>query len=55
MENNNEVQEINQETKTQDTNFKEVELKPMSFDDMPEEKRNAMILKFCQAGKIYYK
>ena len=48
MENNNEVQEVNQETKTQDVNFKEVELKPVSFDDMPEEERNAMILKFCQ-------
>ena len=48
MENNNEVQEINQETNTQDANFKEVELKPVSFDDMPEEERNAMILKFCQ-------
>ena len=48
MENNNEVQEVNQETKTQDANFKEVELKPVSFDDMPEEERNAMILKFCQ-------
>ena len=52
MENNNEVQEVNQETKTQDgvenVNFKEVELKPMSLDDMPEEERNAMILKFCQ-------
>ena len=48
MENNNEVQEVNQETNTQDVNYKEVELKPMSFDDMPEEERNAMILKFCQ-------
>ena len=48
MENNNEVQEVNKDTKTQDTNFKEVELKPVSFDDMPEEERNAMILKFCQ-------
>ena len=48
MENNNEVQEVNQETKTQDANYKEVELKPMSLDDMPEEERNAMILKFCQ-------
>ena len=48
MENNNEVQEVNKETKTQDANFKEVELKPMSLDDMPEEERNAMILKFCQ-------
>ena len=52
MENNNEVQEVNQETKTQDVvenaNYKEVELKPVSFDDMPEEERNAMILKFCQ-------
>ena len=52
MENNNEVQEINQETKTQDgvenANYKKVELKPVSFDDMPEEERNAMILKFCQ-------
>ena len=36
--------------KVEDTNcnFKEVELKPMSLDDMPEEERNAMILKFCQ-------
>ena len=36
--------------KVEDTNcnFKEVELKPISFDDMPEEERNAMILKFCQ-------
>ena len=52
MENNNEVQEINQETKTQDgvenANYKKVELKPVSFDDMPEEERSAMILKFCQ-------
>ena len=50
MENNNEVQGVNQETNTQDANFKEVELKPkpVSFDDMPEEERNAMILKFCQ-------
>lgn len=50
MENNNEVQEVDQETKTQDANFKEVELKPMSLDldDMPEEERNAIILKFCQ-------
>ena len=48
MENNNEAQEVNQETKTQDANFKEVELKPMSFYDMSEEERNAMILKFCQ-------
>lgn len=29
-------------------NFKEVELKSMSLDDMPEEEHNAMILKFCQ-------
>ena len=48
MENNNEAQEVNQETKTQDDNFKEVELKPISFDDMSEDERNAMILKFCQ-------
>ena len=48
MENNNEVQEVNKETKTQDTNFKEVELKSMSLDDMPEEQRNAIILKICQ-------
>lgn len=48
MENNNEAQEVNQETKTQDVNFKEVELKPMPLDDMPEEEYNAMILKFCQ-------
>ena len=54
MENNNEVQGVgvNQETKTEDgienANFKEVELKPVSFDDMPEEERSAMILKFCQ-------
>ena len=48
MKNNNEVQEVNQETNTQDVNYKEVELKPVSFDDMPEEERNAMILKFCQ-------
>ena len=52
MENNNEVQEIvvNQETKTKDANFKEVELKPMSFDDMTEEDRNVidMILKFYE-------
>ena len=48
MENNNEVQGVNQETNTQDVNYKEVELKPVSFDDMPEEERNAMILKFCQ-------
>ena len=48
MENNNEAQEVNQETKTQDDNFKKVELKPISFDDMSEDERNAMILKFCQ-------
>ena len=54
MENKNEVQEVNQETKTQDgvenTNFKEVELKPVSFDDMTEEDRNVidMILKFYE-------
>ena len=48
MENKNEVQEVNQETKTQDVNFREVELKPVSLDDMPEDERNAMILKFCQ-------
>ena len=48
MENNNEVQEVNQETNTQDVNYKEVELKPVSFDDMPEEERNAMILKFYE-------
>ena len=48
MENNNE--ELNQETKIQEgiANFKEVELNPMSLDDMPEEERNAMILKFSQ-------
>ena len=28
--------------------FKEVELKPISFDDMPEEEHNAIILKSCQ-------
>ena len=48
MENKNEVQEVNQETKTQDVNFREVELKPVSLDDMSEDERNAMILKFCQ-------
>ena len=48
MENKNEVQEVNQETKTQDVNFREVELKPVSLDDIPEDERNAMILKFCQ-------
>ena len=48
MENKNEVQEVNQETKTQDANFKEDELKSVSFDDMPEDERNAMILKFYQ-------
>lgn len=37
MENNNEAQEVNQETKTQDANFKEVELRPISFDDMTGE------------------
>ena len=50
MENNNE--ELNQETEIQDdienTNFEEVELNPTSLDDMPEEERNAMILKFSQ-------
>lgn len=50
MENNND--ELNQETEIQEgienVNFEEVELKPMSFDDMPKEERNAMILKFCQ-------
>ena len=36
--------------KVEDTNcnFKEVELKPIYFDDMPKEERNAIILKFCQ-------
>ena len=36
--------------KVEDTNcnFKEVELKLISFDDMSNEERNAMILKFCQ-------
>ena len=36
--------------KVEDTNcnFKEVELKPMSFNGMPDEKHNAIILKFCQ-------
>lgn len=29
-------------------NFKEVELKPISLDDRPEEERKDMILKFCQ-------
>ena len=50
MENNNEVQEVNQETKTKDANFKEVELKPVSFDDMSEKDRNVidMILKFYE-------
>lgn len=48
MENNNEAQEVNQETKTQDANFKEVELRPISFDDMTGEQCNAIILKFCQ-------
>ena len=50
MENNNE--ELNQETEIQDdienANFEEVELNPTSLDDMPEEERNAMILKFSQ-------
>lgn len=54
MENNNEVQEVNQETKTQDgvenANYKEVELKPVSFDDMPDVEHNSidMILKFYE-------
>lgn len=54
MVNNNEVQEVNKDTKTEDgvenTNFKEVELKPVSFDDMTEEDRNIidMILKFYE-------
>ena len=54
MENNNEAQEANQDTKTEDgvenTNFKEVELKHMSLDDMSEEDRNVidMILKFYE-------
>ena len=36
--------------KIEDTNcnFKDVELKPIAFDDMSEDERNAMILKFCQ-------
>ena len=36
--------------KVEDTNcnFKEVELKLISFDDMSNEEHNAMILKFCQ-------
>ena len=48
MENNNE--ELNQETEIQEgiANFKEVELNPVSLDDMPEEERKSMILKFCQ-------
>ena len=50
MENNNE--ELNQETEIQESienaNFKEVELNSVSLDDMPEEERNAMILKFSQ-------
>ena len=50
MENNNE--ELNQETEIQEgienANFEEVELNPTSLDDMPEEERNAMILKFSQ-------
>ena len=35
--------------KVEDTNcnFKEVELKPISFDDMSEEEHNAIILKSC--------
>lgn len=50
MENNNEVQEVNQDIKTQDANFKEVELKPVSFDDMPDVQHNSidMILKFYE-------
>lgn len=48
MENNNE--ELNQETEIQEgiANFEGVELNPVSLDDMPEEERNAMILKFSQ-------
>ena len=50
MENNNE--ELNQETEIQEcdenANFGEVELNPVSLDDMPEEERKSMILKFCQ-------
>ena len=36
--------------KVEDTNcnFKEVELNPISFDDMPKEEHNAIILKSCQ-------
>ena len=50
MENNND--ELNQETEIQEgienANFKEVGLNLMSLDDMPEEERKSMILKFCQ-------
>ena len=62
MENNNETEKIlvdapqevqdaqNQECVEDngEEKFKEIELKPMSFDDMSEEERNAMLLKFCQ-------
>ena len=50
MENNNEVQEVNQDIETQDVNFKEVELNPVSFDDMPDVEHNSidMILKFYE-------
>lgn len=50
MENNNEVQEVNKDTKTQNANFKEVELKPVYFNDMSEKDRNVidMILKFYE-------
>ena len=50
MENNNE--ELNQETEIQEgienANFEEVEMNPMSLDDMSEEERKSMILKFSQ-------
>ena len=36
--------------KVEDTNcnFKEVELRSISFDDITDEERNVIILKFCQ-------
>lgn len=59
MENNNETEKIqvqetldaqNQECVENrgDEKFKDIELKPVAFDNMSEEERNAMLLKFCQ-------
>ena len=69
MENNNETEKnqfVQEPQEVQDAQiqegvedkgeekFKEVELKPVSFNDMSEEERNAMLLKFCQFIVIYF-